>query len=732
MSKFEGTVEDIIFRNEQNGWTVAAVRLDGSGRTSVVGVMPFLSTGEHAIFDGDLVEHREYGEQIRVNSYETTRPETKSAVEKYLGSGLIKGIGPATARLLVDHFGARALDILESEPGRLMEVPGIGRKRAAMIAESYAEQNEMRNTLIFLQEYGLSPTLSMKIYRAYGDMTERVLRSNPYRLVEEIEGVGFKTADEIAAALGFSRESEFRLRSGVKYVLSEAVNGMGHMYLPEPALSEQAQRVLGAGAETVDMILRGMLLDGALIGEDFDGERAIYLPRPHEAECDTARLLIRQRKSIKRVKQSEAELLREIEAYERDEGVSLCAEQREAVLAAAQEGVAVITGGPGTGKTTSINCIIRLMRKMGQVELCAPTGRAAKRMSEATGCTARTLHRMLEYGGEGQGFARDEDNPLDADVVIVDEMSMVDIFLMRSLLQALRPGARLVLVGDADQLPSVGAGNVLRDLIAADVVRVVRLTEIFRQAQQSMIVVNAHRINHGEYPVLRAKDTDFFIERKESMAQAAQTVVGLVQKRLPNYMGLDSLRGIQVMAPMKRGDLGVFALNKALQEALNPPARDKAELTRGETVFRVGDKVMQIRNDYDIEWTSGDKDGAGVFNGDIGYIVSVNRSDMELTVEFDDGRRAVYDSGMLDELEPAYCMSVHKSQGSEFEAVVLPLMSGPPMLMTRNLLYTAVTRARKLVVIVGREGCVQAMVDNNHILRRYSALARRLKEGSGR
>ncbi len=728
MSKFEGTVEDIVFRNEQNGWTVAAVRLDGSGRTSAVGVMPFLSTGEHAIFEGELVEHREYGEQIRVSVYETTRPETKSAVEKYLSSGLVKGVGPATAKLIVKQFGARALDILESEPERLTEVEGIGRKRAAMIAESFAAQNEMRNTLVFLQNYGLSPSLSMKIFRAYGDMTERVLRTNPYRLVDEIDGVGFKTADAIASSLGFSRESEFRLRSGIQYVLSEAVNGMGHTYMPMPTLCEQAQKVLGADAQTVDNVLRSLLMDHSLIAEEVNGERAVYLPRVYEAECDTARRLIRQRDSIVPLRLTQAELAAQIEAYEREEGVALCAEQREAVAAAAMEGVAVITGGPGTGKTTSINCIIRLMRRLGRVELCAPTGRAAKRMSEATGCEARTLHRLLEYGGEGQGFAKDEDNPLEADAIIVDEMSMVDVFLMRSLLRALRPGTRLVLVGDADQLPSVGAGNVLRDLIAADVVRVVRLTEIFRQAEQSMIVVNAHRINHGEYPVLRVKDTDFFIERKDAFPQAVQTVVALVKNRLPKYLGVDSLRGIQVMAPMKRGELGVFALNKALQEALNPPCRDRAELARGDCTFREGDKVMQIRNDYELEWTSDQKNGAGVFNGDIGYIVSINRRESEMTVEFDDGRRAVYDSGMLDELEPAYCMSVHKSQGSEFDAVVLPLMSGPPMLMTRNLLYTAVTRARRLVVIVGRESCVRMMVDNNHILRRYSGLTQRLRE----
>ncbi len=726
MSKFEGTVEDIVFRNEQNGWTVAAVRLDGSGRTSVVGILPFLNTGEHAIFEGELVEHRDYGEQIRVSRYETTRPETGSAIEKYLASGLVRGVGPATAKLIVKKFGARTLDIIESEPERLVEISGIGRKRAQMIAESFAAQNEMRNTLIFLQSYGLSPALSMKIYRAYGEMTERVLRANPYRLVDEIDGVGFRTADGIARSLGFAPESEFRLRSGVKYILSEAVNGMGHAYLPENLLLQQSCRILSSDESRVQTIIDQLVLDGSLIAGNFVSPRAVYLPRLYEAECETAKLLLRQKNALVPALADEARLNREIEEYEQDERVHLCREQREAVISAATDGVMVITGGPGTGKTTSINCIIRLMRKAGAVELCAPTGRAAKRMSEATGCPARTLHRLLEYGGEGQGFARDADNPLDADVVIVDEMSMVDIFLMRSLLRALRPGARLILVGDADQLPSVGAGNVLRDLIDSRVVPVVRLTEIFRQAQESMIVVNAHRINRGEAPLMRARNTDFFIERRDSAAECAKSVVGLVKERLPKYLNVDRLRGIQVMAPMKKGDLGVFSLNHLLQEALNPPERGKSELKRGDEVFRLGDKVMQIKNDYDIEWTLAGKDGKGVFNGDIGYICSINREDDEMSVEFDDGRRAVYDSGMLDELEIAYCMSVHKSQGSEFEAVVLPLLSGPPMLMTRNLLYTAVTRAKRLVVIVGRESCVSMMVENNRILTRYSALSQRL------
>lgn len=727
MPKFKGVVEDIVFRNDQNGWTVAAIQMEGSGRISAVGIMPFLSTGEHVIFDGELVEHRDYGQQIKVTGYESTRPETKSGVEKYLASGLIKGVGPATAKLIVKYFGARALDVLESEPDRLVEVEGIGPKRAAMIAESFAMHNDMRNTIMFLQDYGLSPNLSMKIYKTFGGATENVLRSNPYRLVDEISGVGFKTADEIAMSMGFSRNSEFRLRSGVKYVLSEAANGAGHMFLPAQVLLDQASRILGAEIEVVENIIKSLCLSEELIIEKVDETLAVYLPHLYNAECESARLMLRQRKSIKPARMKEKAILEQIAAYEASEGVTLCDQQREAAMAAVQEGVCIITGGPGTGKTTSINLIIRLMRAMGDVELCAPTGRAAKRMSEATGCPARTIHRLLEYNGENQGFARDEDDPLDADVVIVDEVSMVDIFLLKSLLCALRPGTRLILVGDADQLPSVGAGNVLRDLIASETVRVVRLTEIFRQAQQSNIVVNAHRINHGQYPVIQNRNTDFFLERRETPHQAVESVVALVRTRLPKYMNLDSLREIQVMAPMKRGDVGVYNLNKMLQEALNPAARGLLELVRGDHTFRKGDKVMQVRNNYDLAWTRSDETGEGVFNGDIGYIVAVDPRDRALTVEFDDGRVADYDETVLEDLELAYCMSVHKSQGSEFDAVVLPLISGPPMLMTRNLLYTAVTRAKRLVVVVGRENCVQAMVDNNHIMQRYSALDWRLR-----
>ncbi len=725
MPRFEGIVEKITYRNEENGFTVAQVKLEGGERLAAVGAMPLLLAGERAAFEGEMVEHREYGRQIRVTWVESIRPESLDGIEKYLASGLIRGVGEATARLIVETFGACTLDVLEAEPHRLTEVPGIGEKRAAMIALSFQEHNQMRGAMMFLQKYGLTPAMAARVYRVFGDRTEAVVHDNPYRLADEVEGVGFKTADRMALAMGFSLSSEFRLQSGLRYALSEAGAASGHMYLPLTVLVERARQMLGAEEELVDNALRGLILSGGLEAEDIDGETAVYLPWYHEAESDAAYRLSRLVRSFAGAEEAgrAAQAIAEVE--EREE-MRLCAEQREAVEAVEREGVLVITGGPGTGKTTTLKCILRLLDEMGGVELCAPTGRAAKRMSEATGRNARTIHRLLEYAGEDGRFLRDEHNPLDCAAVVVDEMSMVDIFLFRALLRALAPGTRLVMVGDKDQLPSVGAGNVLGDILKSGAVPSVTLTEVFRQAASSMIVRNAHRINRGEYPEIRTRDTDFFLERKESMRAAVDSVVRLVTARLPRYLGVDPLRGIQVMAPMKRTDAGVYALNAVLQQALNPPEIGKRELRRGETVFRLGDKVMQVKNDYDLEWSRGTEHGVGVFNGDIGYIADADAREEMVVVEFDDGRVATYGLAELEELELAYCMSVHKSQGSEFDCVVLPLVSGPRLLMTRNLLYTAVTRARRMVVVVGREQCMRAMVDNNYIDRRFSALDERL------
>ena len=725
MARFEGVVEKISYRNDENGFTVAQVKLEGGERLAAVGAMPMLLAGERAAFEGELVEHREYGRQIRVSWVESIRPESLDGIEKYLASGMIRGVGPATARLIVESFGPRTLDVLESEPQRLTEVPGIGEKRAAMIAASFLEHNQMRGAMMFLQKYGLTPAMAARVYRAYGERTESVARENPYRLADEVEGVGFKTADRMALAMGFSLSSEFRLQSGLRYALNEAANASGHMYLPLTILVERARQMLGADEDLIDNALRALILSGGLEAEDIDGETAVYLPWYHEAETDAAFRLTRLLRSFEGG--GEAGLAeRAVAEVEEEEAMRLCAEQREAVEAVEREGVLIITGGPGTGKTTTLKCILRLLDELGGAELCAPTGRAAKRMSEATGRPARTIHRLLEYAGEEGRFLRNEQEPLDCAAVVVDEMSMVDIFLFRALLRALRPGTRLVMVGDKDQLPSVGAGNVLKDMLESGAVPSVTLTEVFRQAASSMIVRNAHRINRGEYPEVRTRDTDFFLERKESMRAAVDSVVQLVTTRLPRYLGVDPLRGIQVMAPMKRMDAGVYALNAVLQQAINPSAPGKRELRRGEMVFREGDKVMQVKNNYDMGWTRGMEHGLGVFNGDIGYVAAADPHNEELTVAFDDGREALYALADLEELELAYCMSVHKSQGSEFDCVVLPLVSGPRLLMTRNLLYTAVTRARRLVVVVGREACMRAMVDNNYIDRRFSALDRRL------
>ena len=725
MPVFECVIEDITFRNDTNGWAVLQC-VTGRDELCAVGVMPFVAAGEHVRLTGEWVEHPEYGRQLKVSQCESIMPATKSGMEKYLASGMIKGIGPATAKTLIQHFGLRVMDVLESEPERLAEVDGIGPKRAAMIGESFQEQMEMRNTMMFLQRYDITPTLCMKVYRRFGERTQAILQSNPYRLVDEVSGVGFRTADRIALAIGIDANAPERLKSGLRYALSNAASVSGHVYLPRAMLLYQASSLLSVDEDTLDGTLRELIIRRELICVPIDEIDAIYLPEMYETEIDVSQRLIRMLNAAKSEESSGIE--ERIDAYEREENVQLCAEQREGVTEAVTGGLTIITGGPGTGKTTGIKCMIRLMSRMGEVLLTAPTGRAAKRMSEATGCPAKTIHRLLEFSGEENVFARNEDNPLDASMVIVDEMSMVDLFLMRSLLHAIKPGTRLVMVGDADQLPSVGAGNVLGDLIASDVIPVVRLTQIFRQAGESMIVQNAHRINRGEMPIMNGKGTDFFIERRDSVQAAVESLVQLVSKRLPSYMPLDPLRDIQVLSPTKKGDIGVAQLNRVLQAALNPPERGKPERARGETLFRRGDKVMQVRNNYQLEWTRTGEQGQGVFNGDIGYVTGIDPEEHTVEVTFDDERTAEYDDTVIEELELAYCVSVHKSQGSEFPAVVMPVWNWPPLLMTRNLFYTAVTRARKLVVLVGRENCVARMVGNNEIRKRYSALSRRLIE----
>lgn len=734
MEIIEAFADETVFRNEENGYTVLVVKA-GKSRVSAVGIMPPIAVGEKLRITGDWTEHPVYGRQIKVQSIEIEKPTTLSSIEKYLSSGMIRGIGPATAKLLIRAFGEETLDVLYSQPEKLLDVPGIGQKRAQMIQESYAEQAQQREAMVFLQSYGVTPALAVKIYKRYGENVRQVITRNPYRLVEDVEGIGFKTADRIAASLGIEQSSEYRLSAGVKYTLSEATAGAGHCYLPRPELALAARRLLGSDADSIDRTIDSLILSHDISAQILpcdSGEEvvALYLPSTYRAESEVARRL---REMIDAMPDSMAsDLTAQIDELERIEGLAFHTQQRQAIETAVTHGMTVITGGPGTGKTTIIKCIIKLLSVHGDVALAAPTGRAAKRMSEACGMEAKTLHRLLEYGGEEGDFARSEDNPLEIDTLIIDEMSMVDIFLMRSLLRALVPGTRLIMVGDADQLPSVGAGNVLRDILDSGVIPSVRLTEIFRQDEKSMIVYNAHRINRGESPRLNAKGSDFFFERAVSPSDAAKRIVTLCSARLPGFLNLDPVRQMQVLSPTKKGECGVWMLNQLLQAEFNPPASGKHERVRGDTTFREGDKVMQTRNNYQLKWKKdgaiGIEDGQGVFNGDIGFVTFIDPQEHVMEVQFDDERTATYEGGDVDDLELAYCISVHKSQGSEFPVVIMPAVGGPPMLLTRNLFYTAVTRARRMVMIVGRENAIEQMIANVNTRRRYSALCWRLKQ----
>ena len=735
MEQVEASVLGTVYRNDENGYSVVMARM-GRSEITVVGVLPELTAGEQAVFSGEWVEHPQYGRQLKCSACQLQKPTTLLGIERYLGSGLIHGVGPSTAKLIVQHFGEETLTVLSEHPERLQEVPKMGKKRWIQIAESFREQQQAREAMVFLQSYGIPANLSVKISRLYGERTPDVIRQNPYRLCEDLEGVGFLTADRIGTALGIAPDSEYRIQSAVKYVLRDAAASMGHVYLPRRELTLRAAQLLHVEEALCHRQIQQLALSRDVVLQGGDGEEErVYLPAFDAAEREVAQRLCELMASLAPVKSRGAH--RDIDRFEKERGIRFSEKQREAIISALEQGVLVITGGPGTGKTTIINCIIRLLASEGEVVLCAPTGRAAKRMTEATGYESKTIHRLLEYGGEEGSFARNQENPIEGDCVIVDETSMVDLMLMRSLLRAIEPGKRLLLVGDADQLPSVGAGNVLGDILQSGAVPAVRLTDIFRQGETSRIVVNAHRINHGEMPLLNEKGTDFFFERKEGFGQTAQTIVQLVTRRLPKFLGYaenertaQAVRNIQVLAPARKGECGVVALNTLLQAALNPPGSARPSLTYGETVFRLGDKVMQTRNDYQIEWrketASGWEDGAGVFNGDVGFITKVDEEEHSLTVLFDEEREVVYQSGQLENLDLAYCLSVHKSQGSEFPVVVMPVAGGPPMLLTRNLFYTALTRARSLVVLVGREEVVRQMVENDHILRRYTTLTQRL------
>lgn len=727
-----GYVEHIIYRNADNGYTVLNL-VSGEDEITCVGIFSAIAEGENIEAQGEYTEHPTYGQQFKVTSFEEKAPEDEEAIERYLGSGAIKGIGLAMAARIVRRFKEDTFRIIEEEPERLAEIKGISNRKAMEIASQVNEKRDLRQAMIFLQQYGITMNLAVKVYQAYGQDVYGIIWENPYRLADDIDGVGFRTADEIAARVGIRMDSDFRVRSGILYTLLQA-SGEGHTYLPETELTPRASKLLNVTAEQVEKRYMDLAIERKIILKQMEDQTQIYAASFYYMEANTATMLKRLNVSYD---VSDAEIEQRIRGIEKKSGMTLDEHQVTAVKEAVRNGLLVITGGPGTGKTTTINTIIRYFELEGlEIFLAAPTGRAAKRMSETTGFEARTVHRMLELNGgaEGSGgFERDESNPLEADVIIVDEMSMVDISLMYSLLKAISVGTRLILVGDVNQLPSVGPGSVLRDIIQSHACNVVMLTKIFRQASTSDIIVNAHKINHGEEVILDNKSMDFFFLKRYDADVIINVVLQLIKQKLPKFVDATPY-DIQVLTPMRKGLLGVERLNGILQRYMNPPANDKVEKEYGSTVFREGDKVMQTKNNYQLAWEIRTKfgltvdKGLGIFNGDMGIIRQINDFAEQMIIEFDEGRMVEYPYKLLDELELAYAITIHKSQGSEYPAVVIPLLGGPMMLMNRNLLYTAVTRARKCVTLVGNEVTFQQMIQNTSQQKRYSGLCDRLKE----
>ncbi|SNX53134.1 ATP-dependent RecD-like DNA helicase [Thermoanaerobacterium sp. RBIITD] len=729
MVEIEGTVEEIIYKNDQNGYAVLEINSKEDSIT-VVGYMPYVGIGETLKIEGEWTTHPDYGEQIKVSKYEMVAPATLYGMERFLSSGLIRGIGPVMAKKIVTKFGLESLNIIETHPERLTEIPGIGDERVKMISESYEKQKGLREVMVFLQGYGISTTNAIKIYKQYGDDSINLIKQNPYRLSDEIFGIGFRTADKIASSMGVDAHSAYRISSGARYVLMQyAANG--HTYVPMDLLAKETARLLDVTEDEVNDSLVLLVQNGKAMFETFeDGSHGVYYIPYYTAETNTADKIMKM--TLTDVKPGDIDIKKEISKIENEMGIRLAENQKIAVEESIKNSILIITGGPGTGKTTIINFIIKLFKKFGKsVALAAPTGRAAKRMSEATGYEAKTIHRLLEYSysdEEGRGFGKDDKDPITEDVIIIDEASMIDILLMNALLKAIPLSSRLILVGDVDQLPSVGAGNVLRDIIDSGLVKVIRLKEIFRQGKESLIVVNAHKINNGEYPTFNDKENDFFFINANSQEDILKIILDLNKRRLPDAYGFDPMSDIQVLSPMRKGLIGVVNLNNELQKCLNPPKKGLNEKPMKDFIFRVGDRVMQIKNNYKMKWVKGDEKGEGVFNGDMGVIESIDNDAQELNVYFDDDKYVKYDFSDIDELNLSYCVTVHKSQGSEFPAVIMPMSFGPPMLLTRNLLYTAVTRAKKLVVIVGQEKYLKHMVDNNLISKRYSGLLPKLRK----
>lgn len=731
MEILDGLVEAVIFKSEDTGYVVAKITANKEVNT-IVGTMPLIKEGQQIEVKGEWIKHKQFGRQFNVEEYKEVLPTSTKEIEKYLSTGIIHGIGPVTAKKIVKAFGEETLNILDNNIERLKEVEGIGEKKYNIIYQSYLETRELKDIIMFFQKHGVTINQCLKIYKKFGGDAQNIVSENPYILSDEISGIGFLTSDRIAKSLGVEPISDFRIQSGIKYVLN-SFSGLGNTYMPKDKLINEAQRVLSVDKELIEVNIYNSVLEGKIKIEKINEIEAVYSLPYYFCELGVTNKIITL--SIENFQTINSDITFEISSFERKNNIVFADSQKEAILGAFENGIEIITGGPGTGKTTIIKCIIEIYENNGmKVLLAAPTGRAAKRMTESTGREAKTIHRLLEMGvsdNENSFFGRGEGEPLEGDVIIVDEASMIDIMLMNSLLKAIKLGTRLIIVGDADQLPSVGPGNVLRDLIDSEFIKVVRLKDIFRQGKESMIITNAHRINNGELPYLNKKGGDFFFDNRESNEEILETILDLVNRRLPLFNSKwNKIRDFQVLSPTRKGILGVDNLNNELQSILNPPSKDKKERKFKDSVFREGDKVMQTKNNYSLKWNRingyGDNEGVGIFNGDMGFIESISEENRTVTVVFDDERRIVYDNLYVEELELAYAITIHKSQGSEFKVIITPAFMGSAFLMNRNILYTGITRAKELVVVVGSQRALKYMVDNTNSMERYSSLKERI------
>ncbi len=731
MITIEGIVETIVFRNDDNGYTICKLRCDKEVVT-IVGTIPLINESQEYSVQGEWTVHPKFGKQFKIESIHEIIPTTTSGIEKYLASGVIEGIGKVTAKKIVEFFGEDTIKILDSNIEKLEEIPGIGKKRINTIMKSYLEQRVTKDIIIFFQSYGITVNMAMKIYKKFGVNCINIVKDNPYILTEYISGIGFRTADSIAKSLGIEKDSLFRIKSGVIYIINEFC-AIGNTFIPMDRLRDKGMKLLEIDSEKFDEGVYELIIDGKIKVEVVDNIDAVYNMSYLYLEMSVTRKIVEL--ATTNYDKLSLNVNEKINDFESKVNIKLANSQKEAIEGAFFNGIEVITGGPGTGKTTIINCIVSIFESLGlKVFMAAPTGRAAKRMAEATGREAKTIHRLLEIGSyseEEVDEIENETSAIECDVLIVDEASMVDISLMNALLKAMQVGTRLIIVGDVDQLPSVGPGNVLRDIIESDAVKVVRLNEIFRQGQESMIVQNAHLINEGKMPILNTKNSDFYLERAADSEVMLEKIIGLVKTRLPKFnVEWDSVRDIQVLSPMRKGIMGIDNLNIQLQQVLNPKSKDKDEVEIKDMIFRVGDKVMQIKNNYTLKWSKNNssEEGKGVFNGDVGYITEISEDEDKITVCFEDDKIVEYEESDLDEITLAYAVTIHKSQGSEFPVVIMPMFMGPPLLMNRNLLYTGITRAKKLVVLVGNSKVVEFMKDNNRSFERYSGLKWRIRE----